>query len=571
MRLHLPIVLLLGLRASAAFAAPTSAPELARGPVYSVIELTFTGPVQNPADAPARDVELTATLRHESGQPEYRIPGYYDGDGRGGLAGSVFKVRFTPTKPGRWNLREVKSNARELDGQHQGATLSATPAPATAKGFWLVDEQSPGRRWYKRSNGTHDYIVGNTMYSFLSETYYGGRSNGSSVARDIRGNADYFKKIRFSVPGDLYPHATVAPFLDESGKPTYNGDHSHRPNPQWFQQRVDVAVQTAFERDLIADLIMSGVDRENSRAAIRAAHNNGDPTPYLRYLVARYGAFPNVWFCVQNEYNIRTPKYTASQAREFGQRVRALLVYPNPMSIHANAGHWDTGLNSTPAWNDHVIVQKKMKTIPATVAFMLEDHALGGGDKPVINDELAYEGAGDKFSEEDVVESHLGAFLSGGYGSTGYKSSTGRAGSPIPANIQVSLGADGLKPGEKLGQYFAGNFDATEHTSADNLKFLRETIDAKIAFWTMAPTPVAPVITNAHPDFRLLAHPGHEYVLGTNKAHDGIVIQLPPGRWNVTIYDVMAKRATSLGTDATGSFSFASPSSRAAFVHFKKR
>ena len=420
----------------------------------------------------------------------------------------------------------MKSNARELAGQNQGTTIVATPAPA-AKGFWLVDEQSPGHRWYKRSNGSHDYIVGNTMYSFLSETYYGGRPNGSSVARDIRRNAEFFKKIRFSVPGDLYPHATIAPFLDDAGQPTYSGDHSHRPNPQWFRQRVDVAVQTAADLDLIADLIMSGVDREDSRSALRAAKNNGDPTPYLRYLVARYGAFPNVWFCIQNEYDIRTPKYTHAEAREFGLKTKALLVYPNPLSIHRNSGHWPTELNSTPPWNDHVIIQKKMKTIPATVDFMLEDHANGGGDKPVINDELAYEGAGDRFTEEDVVESHLGAFLAGGYASTGYKSSTGRAGAPIPASVQVSLGADGLKPGEKLGQYFAGNFDAAEHTAADNLKFLRETIDATVTFWKMAPLPVAPLFANAHPEFRLLGAEDSEYVLGTNRAHDGIVAKLP--------------------------------------------
>jgi len=212
-----------------------------------------------------------------------------------------------------------------------------------------------------------------------------------------------------------------------------------------------------------------------------------------------------------------------------------------------------------------------MKTIPATVDFMLEDHANAGGDKPVVNDELAYEGAGDKFTEEDVVESHLGAFLAGAYGSTGYKSSTGRAGAPIPANIQVSLGADGLKPGEKLGQYFAGNFDPAEHTSVDNLKFLRETIDAHLGFWKMAPAPVAPTFANAHADFRLLAHAGHEYALGTNRAHEGIVARLPAGKWTVTVHDCMAKTSRTLATDAAGEFTFASPASRAAIVHFKKK
>jgi hypothetical protein len=210
-----------------------------------------------------------------------------------------------------------------------------------------------------------------------------------------------------------------------------------------------------------------------------------------------------------------------------------------------------------------------MKTIPAAVDFMLEDHANGGSDKPVVNDELAYEGAGDRFTAEDVVEAHLGAFLAGAYGTTGYKTSTGRPGSPLPANI--SVGADGLKPGEKLGQYFAGNFDASEHTAAGHLKFLRDTIDANIAFWRMAPAPTQDIFAHAHPDFRGLAWPGREYALGTNRAHDGMVAKLPSGRWKVTVYDLLAKSAQTLSTEASGEFAFSSPASRAALFHFKQR
>ena len=554
------LALALGVSARAASTA-----ELARGEVFAVVELTFAGPAQTAQDSPASAIEFTARIRHESGAPEYVIPGYWDGDGRGGATGDVFKIRFCPTQPGRWTIVEVRSNAPALAQQHVGATIVATASKQ--KGFWLVDEDSPGRRWYRRSNGAHDYIIGNTMYSFLSEMYYGEKPNGSDVARDVRGNAAYFKKIRFSVPGDLYPHPTVAPFLDDAGQPTYNGDYSHRPNPRWFRDRVDVAVRTAHESDLIADLIMCGVDRENSRAALRAAKNGGDPTPYFRYLVARYGAFPNVWFCLINEYDIRTPKYVGPQIRDFGIKMRSLLVYPNPLSVHRNAGHWPADLDSQPAWNDHLIIQKKLKTIPAAADFLREDHASPSGGRPVINDELAYEGAGDRYTEEDVVESHLGAFLGGAYGSTGFKSSTGRPGAPLPAN--VSVGADGLKPGEKLGQYFAGNFDAAEHTSADNLNFLRATIDAKITFWKMAPD--ESLFENLYADFRGLAWPGHEYVLGTNKARESLVAELPPGQWSVTRYDVMAKSATVLSMAATGRFTFAAPDSRAVLFHFKLR
>ena len=77
------------------------AAELGKAAQYSVFELTFEGPVQGPKDVSARDIEFWARFRHESGSPEYKIHGFWDGDGKGGITGDVFKIRFCPTKPGR--------------------------------------------------------------------------------------------------------------------------------------------------------------------------------------------------------------------------------------------------------------------------------------------------------------------------------------------------------------------------------------------------------------------------------------------------------------------------------------
>ena len=78
------------------------------------------------------------------------------------------------------------------------------------------------------------------------------------------------------------------------------------------------------------------------------------------------------------------------------------------------------------------------------------------------------------------------------------------------------------------------------------------------------------IFEHRHADFRGLAWPGREYVLGTNRAHEGIVAKLPAGKWTVTAYDTLAKTATSLATAATGDFTFAAPASRAVLFHFKR-
>jgi Protein of unknown function (DUF4038)/Domain of unknown function (DUF5060) len=525
------------------------AQELGKSEVYAVAQLIFVGSPQGPGQSPAKDTDFWVRIRHQSGSPEYRVYGFWDG-------GASFKLSFCPTRAGKWNLLEVHSNDRRLSGQKQGGHILAQASKR--KGFWEVDAQSPGRRWYKRSDGSHQYIFGNTQYSFLSETGVGGRPNGSSIARDVKGNAAYFKKVRFSAIGDRYPDQATGPFLDESGKSTYDGAWSHRPNPDWFRARVDLAVQTAFEADLIADMILAGPDLPSSRSSLSPAKNAGDPSPFLRYVAARYGAYPNVWMCLANEFDIKTPKYSADRIKQIGAMLRQFLPYPTPVSVHRANGPWLPELNATPSWNDHVIVQNKLKTLAQAADAIDASHAAGGADKPVIDDELSYQGSGDGHTESDTLESHLGAFLGGGYGTTGFKSS-----GPTREKGETALGVPVLK----TGQYFTGNFKAVEHTAARGLEWLRGVIDERVTFWEM--TPGTPIFHDLDANFRGMAWPNHEYVLGTDKAVK-ISATLPPGEWDIASYDVIARRRSVVAKRATGTIVFDAPDSRAVLFHIAK-
>jgi hypothetical protein len=527
---------------------PLWAVEVGKTGQYSVVELTFDGPMQGQKDVPARDIDFWARFRHESGSPEYKIHGFWDGDGEGGTAGDVFKIRFCPTNSGRWDLVEVYSNKQKLHGQKQGQYV--TTIASDHPGFWIVDPDSPGRRWYMRSDGSHQYIFGNTHYTFLSGYQSGDKPSGNDIGADIVGNTKYFKKLRFSLYGGRYVNPEEKPFFDNDGHLSDSGDDSHRPNPCWFDRRADLAVRTAWEHDLIADLILCGPDTKESRSVLRAGNNDGDPTPYLKYIAARYGSYPNVWICLCNEFEIKNPKYSEQQIAKFGRIIRQYLPCPTPLSVHSHPRTlWSAKFDELPGWYDHMIIQNKIRNLPdaADVIQQARQKPDGKGirNKPTINDELSYEGKGDKHIEQDTIESHLGAFLGAGYGTTGEK------------------------PGSKLGQYFMGRFNPAEHTSADNLKYLRETIDKHITFWKMAPD--TGIFSNLHPDFRGLAWPGHEYVLGTNKAHKQIVANLPGGTWTIKRYDIIRKNEKTLSETARGSFTFDTPDSRAVMFHFKKK
>jgi hypothetical protein len=539
----------LALGATAVLAAADSAEELSSVPVYCVAEVVFAGPRQTAADAPARDIQLAVCFRHESGSPEFTVHGFFDGDGRGGIEGDVFKVRFCPTRTGKWTITDVKSNAKQLAGQHRGKYLTATESQL--HGFWIPDDESAGRRWYRRWDGSHQYIIGNTHYTLLTEHGLSGKPTGGNIAADMAANAKFFKKVRFGLQNDRYPHPTEKPWLDDDGRPTDDGNYSHRPNPCWFHQRVDLAVRSALEHDLIADLILAGPDTPESRTTLKAKHNAGDATPYLRYVAARYGSFSNVWLCLCNEYDIKNPNYTQAEIADLGVTIRRYLPHPTPLSVHDGSRiGWSAQFDSLPAWADHQIIQRKLRSIaPAADAI---DFVWRGEDgkgprrAPTVNDELSYEGAGDKHTEADTIAAHLGAFLGGGYATTGEKY------------------------GQKLGQYFWGNFDASKHTSADNLGWLRETIDREITFWKLAPNRSADVFPDLDRRFRVMACPGHEYVLGTDAATSGIVANLPPGQWAVTRHDVIAKASQLLADKASGRYIFNAPDSRAVLFHFRR-
>ena len=349
--------------------------------------------------------------------------------------------------------------------------------------------------------------------------------------------------------GDRYPDPTTGPFQDEAGQATYDGAWSHRPNPAWFRDRVDVALKSAFEVDLIADLILAGPDLVTSRTTLNPARNDGDPTPYLRYIAARYGAYPNVWICLANEFDIKEPRYTAARIVQIGALLRNLLPYTTPISVHRASGPWPPELNAKP-WNDHVIVQHKLKNL-AEAADIIDAAQKAGGNKPVIDDELSYQGAGDGHTEADTLESHLGAFLGGGYGTTGHKASGPRPGVQAP----------------KTGQYFTGGFDAQVHSAAQGLKFLREIIDGRITFWKMSPG--ASIFNQLDPAFRAMAWPEREYVLGTDKPAK-IQATLPAGKWDIRSYDVIARKESVVLMKASGEIAFDAPASRAVLFHIVK-
>lgn len=113
------------------------------------VELDFQGPWASETDSspnPFLDYRLTVRLVSPSGRIVF-IPGFFDGDGQGGGAGSLWRARFSADEVGDWQyqatLKRANGIAVSLDTsagvtvalEGEAGSFWVSPAPADAPGF----------------------------------------------------------------------------------------------------------------------------------------------------------------------------------------------------------------------------------------------------------------------------------------------------------------------------------------------------------------------------------------------------------------------------------------------------
>ena len=151
-----------------------------------------------------------------------------------------------------------------------------------------------------------------------------------------------------------------------------------RPNPAHFR-RYDERIRQLRDMGIEADIIlMHPYDRWGNILMDAASCDN-----YLRYVVARYGAYRNVWWSLANEYDLIRTKSVADWER-YGELVQEKDPYQHLRSIHNCGDFYD---HSRP-WITHCSLQRTdfYRTTEDTGIYMEKYR------KPVVWDEICYEG-----------------------------------------------------------------------------------------------------------------------------------------------------------------------------------
>lgn len=342
------------------------------------------------------------------------VDGFYDGHG-------LWRVRFMPSREGVYRY-EIAGDA--IDAPVTGA-FEAVPPTGNNHGPVRVIEGTA----LAYADGTPHYSFGTTCYAWVHQD----EALQETTLRTL--SEAPFNKLRFCVFPKFYEFNRREPIthpfergggegLDPAlvaqeqaqgplpGAEPVEADYGFnylRPNVAHFQ-RFDRRIAQLRDLGIEADLIlMHPYDRWGMNAMSAAACD-----AYLKYAVARWGAYRNVWWSLANEYDLIRTK-TPEDWERYGTLISSRDPYRHMLSAHNCLKYYDF----TKPWVTHQSLQRIdfYRHVEET------DALLAQYGKPAVWDEICYEGnigwGWGNITAQELVRRFWEAFLRGGHAGHG--------------------------------------------------------------------------------------------------------------------------------------------------------
>lgn len=368
---------------------------------WGVFEVSAPGKVEG---NPFKDYTVTGTFASHG--KEVKVDGFYDGNG-------IYKVRFMPSFEGEYRFSVQGSFA---DTQLSGS-FAVTPAQAGNHGPVRVRGYH-----FEYEDGTPYYPVGTTCYVWELQSVERQGETREALAEG------YFNKIRYCIMPKHYLYNLHEPIAypyegtpckfsgDISGnfyqlmavQPGNSWDYA-RFNPRHFQQ-IEGSIVELGKLGIEADLILL---HPYDRWGFSQMSPEEDAF-YVRYVLARFAAYRNVWWSLANEYDLLRHK-TVKDWEQLAQILVTKDPYGHLRSIHNCGPMYDYAR----PWITHCSIQRQdvYKCAEYTDEFRVRY------GKPVVLDEIAYEGDIDQgwgnISGQELVRRFWEAAVRGGYATHG--------------------------------------------------------------------------------------------------------------------------------------------------------
>lgn len=311
---------------------------------YNVFTLTYQGPEPTGSHA---IIDLKAKFMCQNVEKE--VSGFYAGGGN-------YIVRYLPQETGlvQWKVEGIFNDQGEEkclpceDGVHHGLVK--------AKGSSLEYE-----------DGTSCRPFGTTVYAMMHQ-------HQELIAQTIKTVLESpFDKVRTCVFPKHYIFNETEPELFAFEKNEKGGFDYHRPCFT-FWDNFELMLQTFCDHQVEVDLILF----HPYDCWGFAQMNQEEYLPYLSYLLARFVAYPNVWWSLANEYDCM-PAFEKEDWYCIEQFISQKDVYGHMMSCHYMIEPYDYLRKEI----THCSVQGDVTEV---------DNLMQKYQKPILMDEFGYEG-----------------------------------------------------------------------------------------------------------------------------------------------------------------------------------
>ena len=269
---------------------------------YDFAEVTAT--IASPdTRAPFIDATLTGTLDTEDGKHSWKIDGFCDSED-----GSIYRIRFMAPYAGKYKY-SVTYKQGELQ---KTSTGEFNAVDAHRRGTIGVDPKYP---WHFVWEGTGEHYFFNGTTAFWPLGWRDERTIQYSIERlhrlqvnrirvAVAGRTNIFYGEPVMIGQDWTVFLTPWP-AEQTDDFTHPGFDYSRFNVQYWQ-KYERMLKFARDRDMIISLVL---DMNDSK--VHPAAGSEDEHRFIRYAVARFGAFSNItWDLGDDLDSYRDEKWT---------------------------------------------------------------------------------------------------------------------------------------------------------------------------------------------------------------------------------------------------------------------
>lgn len=340
--------------------------------VAGTVELSFAGPaasVEQSAPNPFLDYRLQVAFAAPSGRKTYHVAGFFDGDGRGGARGDVWRVRFTPDEKGTWRYRVSFRRGPQVavalepgagapaDFDGQTGTLAIAALDPSAPGFrkwgrleyvgkhylkfqygpyWIrggtdSPEDLLGYAGFDRTPPRHHYADHVADWRPGDPDWGGGKGRGIIGALNHLAhrhvNSIYF--LTHNIGGDF---KNVWPW---AGSPAVAGSPAN-DNLRFDVGKLrqwEIVFDHAQRQGIFLHFVLNEAEKANKQEL-----DDGELGPerklYYREIIARFGHHLALQWNLCEEYNIDFD-FGPDRIRAFADYLRAIDPYGHPIAVHS--------------------------------------------------------------------------------------------------------------------------------------------------------------------------------------------------------------------------------------------